>query len=185
MTDFEIINLIIANASEGGGGFNWRFVFEHTVNLLLLLGVIFYFVKTPIKSFLVERRSTISSEIDKAQRAITQAKESYEKYAEKFKGIEGEIASLKEALRKQGKNEREEIIKQAGATGELLSKEAKEMIELETLRARREIQSEVVTLAVKIAENIIKQNLGEADKERLLEQFTKNIEEEKWHQSQH
>ena len=45
MTEFEILNLLIANASEGGG-FDWRFVAEHTVNLLILLAVLVYFART-------------------------------------------------------------------------------------------------------------------------------------------
>lgn len=184
MTGFEIINLIMANASEGGG-FNWRFIFEHTVNLLILLGVLFYFAKTPVKSFLSQRRSAISGEIDEAQKTIAEAKEKYEEYALKLNAIEAEITSLKDSIRKQGENEREDILTQARTTSEILAREAKETIELETERARQEIQSEVVTLAVSIAKNIIKQNLGEADRERLVEQFTKNIEEGKWHQSQH
>ena len=68
---------------------------------------------------------------------------------------------------------------------ENIKKEAKETIYLETEKARREIQSEAVTLALIIAEKVIKENLGEADKERLIEEFTKNIGDEKWHQSQH
>ena len=41
MTEFEILNLILANASESG--FDWGFVTEHSVNLLILLGVISLF----------------------------------------------------------------------------------------------------------------------------------------------
>lgn len=184
MTEFEFLNLIIANASEGGG-FNWRFVFEHTVNLLIILGVIIYFAKTPVKNMLVERRSNISREIDEAQKTIKEAKERYEEYSKKLEGLEAEIASLADTIRKQGETEREEIVKHAHAASDVLSKEARDMIEFETEKAKREIQSEVVALAIGIAEKVIKENLNESDEERLLSQFTKNIEEEKWHQSQH
>ncbi|MEE8136603.1 MAG: hypothetical protein V3T52_05470, partial [Thermodesulfobacteriota bacterium] len=87
MTDFEIIKLLITNASEGGGGFNWRFVFEHTVNLIILLGIIIYVAKDSVKNFLIQRRRTISNEIDEAQKTITEAKKKYEEYAEKLKAI--------------------------------------------------------------------------------------------------
>ena len=131
------------------------------------------------------RRANISREIDEAQNTIKEAKERYEAYAQKLKGIEGEITSLKDTLRKQGETERDEIVKHANLTSEILSKEARDTIELEAEREKREIQSEVVALAIGIAENIIKENLGESEKQRLLSQFTKSIEEEKWHQSQH
>ncbi len=184
MTEFEILNLILANASEGGG-FDWRFVMEHTINLSILLAVIVYFAKTPVMNFLVVRRANISREIDEAQKTITEAKERYEEFAQKLEGIKGEITSLKDTLRRQGETERDEIVKHAHLTSEILSKEARDTIELETERAMREIQSEVVALAIGIAKNLIKENLVESDKERLLSQFTKDVEEEKWHQSQH
>ena len=183
--DFEIINLLLTNASEGGNTFNWRYVFEHSVNLLILLGVLVYFLKDSVKNFLVERKGSISSEIDHAQKTITEAKSKYEEYAEKLAGIEAEINSIKESIVKQGQSEREEILRQAGIASENIKREAQETIKFESERARQEIQSEVVTIALAIAEKVVKENLSETDKQRFVEDFTKNIEEDKWHQSQH
>jgi len=185
LTDFEIINLLITNASEGGGAFNWRYVFEHAVNLVILLGVLVYFLKDSVRNFLVERKGAISSEIDNAQNTITEAKKKYEEYAQKLKGIEDEINSIKESIVKQGQTEREEILRQAGIASENIKREAQDTIQFETERASREIRSEVVTLALAIAEKVIKENLSEADKERFVEEFTENVGEDKWHQSQH
>jgi F-type H+-transporting ATPase subunit b len=183
--DFEIINLLLTNSSEGGNSFNWRYVFEHTVNLVLLLGILVYFLKDSVRNFLVERKGSISSEIDHAQKTITEAKSKYEEYAQRLAGIEGEISSIKESIVKQGQTEREEILRQASIASENIKKEAQETIKFESERARQEIQTEVVTLALAIAEKVIKENLNESDKQKFVENFTKNIEEDKWHQSQH
>jgi len=185
LIDFEIINLLITNASEGGQVFNWRYVFEHAVNLVLLLGVLVYFLKDSVRNFLVARKGSISSEIDHAQKTITEAKEKYEEYAEKLKGIEAEINNIKDSLIKQGEAEREEIVRQANTASENIKKEAQETIQFEIDRARREVQSEVVGIALTIAEKVIKENLNESDKQRFVEDFTNNLGEEKWHQSQH
>ena len=185
MIDFEIINLLLTNSSEGGNTFNWRYVFEHTVNLLILLGVLVYFLKDSVKNFLTERKGSISSEIDHAQHTITEAKKKYEEYADKLKGIENEINSIKDSIVKQGETEREEIVKQANIASENIKKEAQETIQFEANRAKQEIQSDVITLALSIAEKIIKENLSEPDKQRFVDEFTNNMGDEKWHQSQH
>lgn len=185
MTGYELLNLIITGASEHGGGFNWQFVMEHTVNLLILLGVLVYFLKTPVKNFLIERRGTIGHEIDVAQKTISEAKSRFEEYTKKLEAIETEISALKDTLRKQGESERSEMLRQAEAASETLRKEAKETIDIQTERAKHEIQAEVANLALGGAEALIRQNLGDADKERFVQEFTKNIEDEKWHQSQH
>lgn len=184
MTGYGIINLILAGASEHGA-FNWQFVMEHAVNLLILLGVLVYFLKTPVKNFLIERRGTIGHEIDVAQKTIGEAKSKFEEYSKKLQAIESEISALKDTLRKQGESERGELLRQAEAASETIRKEAKETIELQTERAKREIQNEVANLALGNAEALIRQNLGDADKERFVQEFTKNIEDGKWHQSQH
>ena len=184
MTEYGIINLLLTGAAESEA-FNWRFVMEHAVNLIILLGVLVYFLKTPIKNFLVERRGTIGHEIDVAQKTIGEAKSKYEEFARKLQAIETEINSLKDTLRRQGESERSELLKQAESASEIIRREARETIALQTERAKREIQSEVVNLALGSAEAIIRRSLGDSDKERFVEEFTKNIEEEKWHQSQH
>lgn len=184
MTEFEILKLIVANAGAEGV-FNWSYLLEHSVNLLILLAIIVYFAKDSVKNFLVSRRANMSREIDEAQKTIKEAKEKYEEYAKKLEGIEAEIMGLKDSIKKQGETERDEIVKQANQSAALLSKEARDTIELEAERAKREIQTEVVQLAIDIAQSLIKQNLGEEEKQKLLSDFTKNIEEEKWHQSRH
>jgi len=185
LTDFEIINLLLTNSSEGGNVFNWRFVFEHTVNLALLLGVLVYFLKDSVRNFLVERKGSIRSEIDHAQHTISEAKKKHEEYAEKLKGIEDEINNIKDSIVKQGGIEREEIVKHANLASENIKKEAQETIQFEARRAKQEIQSEVVTLALAIAERVIKENLSEPDKQRFVDDFTNNVGDETWHQSQH
>ena len=115
MNEYGIINLILTGASEHSA-FNWRFVMEHAVNLIILLGVLVYFLKTPVKNFLVERRGTISHEIDTAQKIIGEAKSKYDEYARKLQAIESEINNLKDTLRKQGESERAELL-EAGRYG--------------------------------------------------------------------
>ena len=187
MTNPDIISLIITSATEGQGhGFNWTFVGEHTVNFIILFSVLAYFLKEPLRNFLVERRGIIGNQIQEAKKAIDEAKQRYEDYAYKLKKMDDEIWSLKETIRKEGEVEREEILKQAEATSHKIAEEAKETIKLEAAKARREIQSEVVSLAVGLAEGLIKQNLDEADERQLIEDFiTKVKEEKKWDQSQH
>ncbi len=184
MSLFELIPSAYA-AAEGAQHFNWSFVIEHAANLVILLGVLFYFLKDPVRDFLVERRGVISNEIDEAKAAIESAKAKHEEYAAKLAGLENEINELKQTIRNQGQKEREEIIKQAQTTSDMLREEARETIELETERARNEIQAEVVNSSIAIAEKIIKQNLGTGEKEAFIKEFTENIEVEKWHQSQH
>lgn len=175
MSESDIINLILTAATEGGGGFNWGYVGEHTINLVILLGVLIYFLRKPLKSFLIERRSTIGNEIDEAQKEIVLAKKSYEELAGKMWKLDEEIKSLKETIKKEGETERKEIVRQAELSSQRIGGEARETIRLETEKARQEIRSQAVSSAVGIAEAIIRQNLNESDDKRFVEDFIKAV----------
>lgn len=181
----DSLNLIITVATDGGHLFNWRDVAYQAVNLTILLLVLVYYLKQPVKNFLIERRGIIGNEIDDAQKVIAEAKKVHAEYEEKLKHLDAEIKSLKESIQEQGEIERKEILKQAEITSEKIRAEARESIELESARARRAIQSEAITLALDIAEELIKQHISSSDKDKIIENFVKRMDEERWHQSQH
>ncbi len=185
MVGLEALNLIITGASDGGT-FNWRFVLEYALNLFILLGVLVYFLRTPVRKFVVQRRTKIGNEIDEAQRRIAEAKNKYGEYAQKLESIEDEVSLLKEAIREQGQAERREIIRQAEAASQNIKKEAIEAIELQMSRARREIQSKALAQVLLHAEGLIRQRLDKSDERRFIREFTASLEleGEKWDRSQ-
>ncbi|MFQ5787354.1 MAG: F0F1 ATP synthase subunit B [Thermodesulfobacteriota bacterium] len=183
--NLDVLNLIITFATEEGQTFNWRDVAYQAVNLTILLLILVYYLKQPVINFLIERRGIIGNEIDKAQKVIAEARKIHEEYEEKLKHIDDEIRNLIVTIRKQGEIERDEIIRQAEIASEKIKEEAKEIIQLETAKARREIQEDAVSSALELAKSIIKENLSESDKHNIIEDFIKKVDEDKWHQSQH
>ncbi len=78
--------------------------------------------------------------------------------------------------------ERQEIIRQAEISAQKIREDATETIKSETAKAKHQIQGEVVELAMELAENLIKNNLNEADSRRIIEDFVKEVNETKWQQ---
>lgn len=159
---------------------DWSFVIKHAVNLLILIGIIIYFSKTPIKKALEKRRSNLSREIDRAKVEIDDAKTKFEEYSKKIDGLEAETASLIQSIREIGENEKKEIIAQAEKTCELIKKETTETIELETFRARQKIQQEVIANSVELAEKLIREKMGDEYNVRSVDKLISQIEEGKW-----
>ncbi len=159
---------------------DWSFVIKHAVNLLILIGIIIYFSKTPIKKALEKRRSNLSREIDRAKVEIGDAKAKFEEYSKKIDGLEAETASLIQSIKEIGENEKSEIIAQAEKTCELIKKETTETIELETFRARQKIQQEVIENSMELAEKLIKEKTGDEYNVRSVDKLVSQIEEGKW-----
>ena len=167
MLDLDILSFVVANASETGH-FNWAFVIKHALNLAILIGILVYFLRIPIKGALEKRKSNMSREIDEAKQAIEVAKVKYDEYSEKLDKLGAEITELKDSISKLGEAEKDEIITNARQTCELIKKDSKETIELEAFRAKQEIQEEVVKNSLELAEGLIKEKMDSKQKELAL-----------------
>ncbi|NIP38289.1 MAG: ATP synthase F0 subunit B [Candidatus Dadabacteria bacterium] len=183
MVEIEgLISLAVTMAGGGADAFNWQYVGKHAANLAILVGVLVYFLKKPVKNFLMERRGQIASKIESSEKEITGAKALFDQYMAKMNNLEQEIKDLKDTIKNEAELERQEIIKQAELSAQKIREDAKETIKSETAKAKHQIQGEVVELAMQLAENLIKSNLNESDSKRIIEDFVSEVNETKWQQ---
>ncbi len=185
MLNLGVFALLVAAASEGEGASYWKTILEHGINLIILFGVLVYYLRKPLRNFLIERRDEVRYAIEEAQKKKLEAEKKYEEYAQRLAKIDEEIKSLRELVKKEGQTEKEEIIRHTETTAKRISEEARETIRLETERAQEAIRVEAVSSAISIAEEILKRTIEEKDEKRLVEDFLKEIEEESWRRSQH
>lgn len=165
--------------------FNWAFVIKYAVNLGLLIALLIYLIRKPFLSFLKNRKERLRSEVDRAAEAAEQAKITLEEYSAKLDAVASEIATLQENIRKQGENERDELVSAAEKSCEMIKKEVEDTIRLETTKAVSEIQSEVVDSALALAEKMIKERVDADFTTDSVDDFVKMIEEGKWQQLRH
>ena len=165
--------------------FNWAFVIKHALNLGLLMALIIYLIRKPFLSFLKNRKERLRSEVDRAAAAAEQAEMTLEEYSAKLDAVASEIAALQENIRKQGENERDELVSAAEKSCEMIKKEVEDTIRLETTKAISEIQSEVVDSALALAEKMIKERVDTGFTTDSVDDFVKMIEEGKWQQLRH
>ena len=165
--------------------FNWAFVIKHAVNLGLLIALLIYLIRKPFLSFLKNRKERLRSEVDRAAEAAEQAKITLEEYSAKLDAVASEIATLQENIRKQGENEKEDLVSAAEKSCEMIKKEVEDTIRLETTKAVSEIQSEVVNSALALAEKMIKERVDADFTTDSVDDFVKMIEEGKWQQLRH
>lgn len=165
--------------------FDWAFVIKYAINLGLLIALIIYLIRKPFLSFLKNRKERLRSEVDRAAAAAEQAQITLKEYSAKLDAVASEIAVLQENIRKQGENERDELVSAAEKSCEMIKKEVEDTIRLETTKAVSEIQSEVVDSALALAEKMIKERVDSDFTTDSVDDFVKMIEEGKWQQLRH
>jgi F-type H+-transporting ATPase subunit b len=165
-----------ALAAGGGeeGGSALEFVW-HLVNLALLLGVLVYFGRAPIRRFFAERRRRVRDELEGSARLLAEAEGRLADWQGRLARLDAEIAELGIASRRLAEAQREQILADARAGVERLRRDAAAAIEQELRRARTALREEASDLAIGMAERLLRERVDDSDRARLVDEFVERV----------
>jgi len=145
-------------------------------NFLILVSVLYYFAKDPLKDYLSKRRTEIAGSIDEAKKMRDDTERSYQDYEYKMEWIEDEIAGIESRIREEGERERNRLLEEARKQMERIKNEAEFTARQEVKSAEARLREEAITKALRIAEEILKSRLTLEDEGRLLEEYLREAE---------
>ncbi len=166
-----------AVAAGGGDGESPLEEFAYELgNLVLLLAVIIYFARKPVREFFEERREKIQSDIVEAGQILTDAEARLSEWQERMAELDAEIEKIRATERKRAEREREKILEEAQQAAERIRNEAGTAVEREVRRAQEELRKEAAELALEMAGNLLRERMGDEDQSRLVEEFIARVE---------
>lgn len=156
-------------AEEAGQGFlGLPPLFWKVGNLILFFGLLFYLLVRPLSRFFRIRREQIVSHMKEAVHQQQEAERLRSEMEQRVAALSGEIAALKERLRRDGEREREALRQQGDEEAARLvaqiSQEAARRVE----EARRELASEAAAVAADLALELLQRELTPEDRERIF-----------------
>ncbi len=171
-----VLLLLAAPALAAGGGEDHESLLWPAVNLVILLAVLFYFGRKPVQAFFAERRSGIRGELDDAAQLKKDAEENFSKWQRRLADLESELEEVRTTARERAETEREHILAAAQESAERVRRDATNAIEREVRRAHDRLREEASDLAVELAAGMLREQVGPADRERLLDEFITRVE---------
>lgn len=163
-----------AASEEGhGGGLFWQ-----TLNVLLLVAVLIYFARKPVLSYLAERRDTIAKNLESSAALLADAERRLAEWNEKAANLDREVASIRDATRRAAEAERDRILADARVTAERIRRSASAVVERELQQAREALRREAADLAVELAARTLREQVNDADRTRLVDEFIGHVERE-------
>jgi F0F1-type ATP synthase membrane subunit b/b' len=141
------------------------------INFLILLGIYYRFGKKPVAEALVDRKKSIASSIENAQKILTEAKQRSKKYKAKLEKVEADAQEAKQSQVSTGKGDAELIVRSAEEKAARLTRDVQFIIDQEQKQTQIDLVRETVEKAAKEAEELLKTNVSTADQERLAEEF--------------
>jgi len=172
---------VLAFAAEEGHqeGWGWIETIGRWVNLLILFGVIVYFVRIPFQRFFAGRGTAISDEIRSSADAYEKARAERAALEERVGNIDAELAAIRQEAEKQAELERERVRDQARKDSDRLVEGARREIENLTRAAQKDLREYAAELAIKLAETRINQEIRPKDERKVVDRFFVTLGQDK------
>jgi len=151
----------------------WRVINFAMLAALLIWGM----KKAQVGKLLADRQAGIEKALKEAVQAREAAEKKYAEYSEKLAQATKEIDEIYASIKREGELEKERIIAEAKVGAEKIKEQAEQTAAREVLKARAELQAEAARLAVQLAEQSLKENVGKDDQNRLVGEYLSKVVE--------
>ncbi len=183
------LTVVVAGAAEGGGehhkslytllaedpmpllkDFLWR-----VLNLAVLLWILIRFAGKPVREFFAGRRESIRKGIEEAREAKAAAEKIYKEYQERLAGLDDELRRIEEKAQLEAEREKARMRQETEELVAKLRQQARQMAEQEVTSAKRRLRDEAARLALEVAEKLVRENVSEDDRKRMVENYLKEV----------
>ena len=154
---------------------NVGLIFWITLVFLILLFVLRKFAWGPITSALSEREKTIDESIQRAERALTEARQIQADNERARREAEQDAQRIMREAREAADRLRAEEVERTRTQIQTLQQQAQAEIAREKEGALAELRAEVADLAVQSAEKILRENLDAPRQKRIVESFLADL----------
>jgi F-type H+-transporting ATPase subunit b len=153
-------------------------LFWRVINFAMLAGLLIWGMKkAQVSKLLSDRQAGIEKALKEAVEAREAAEKKYAEYSEKLAQATKEIDEIYASIKREGELEKERIIAEAKVSAEKIKEQAEQTAAREVLKARAELQAEAARLAVQLAEQSLKENVGKDDQNRLVGEYLSKVVE--------
>lgn len=178
-TAAALFPLLLQAAEEAHGAHELNVMKEIVypfINFGLLVALLVYLVRRPLKDYLLSRSKDLAQTIEQAAHEKQEAEAKALNFDRRLKNIEQEMKDFVDSLQKEGELAKQRIIEEAHASSKRMEETAKLIGNQEYLKATERLKEEAVQLSSEWAERYIRDNLKAQDRERMMEESIQRLE---------
>ena len=147
------------------------------INFALYAGLVFYFVRKPVRSYFQNREAGFNQALVKAQEARKEAEEQRRTIQTKITQLESNQAQSVEQARAEAEALKTRILQEAEDMARRLREEASRTAAFEIERAKNELREDLLNQSVALSAKILTEKMAEPDQKRLQTEFVDKIQE--------
>ncbi len=166
----SLFTLLIENPMPLLKDFLWR-----VLNLGVLLWVVIKFAGKPVREFFAGRRETLLKGVQEAQEAKAAAEKIYSEFQNRLAGLDSELQAMEKKAQDEAEREKERMRQETETLVAKLKLQARQMADQEVATAQRTLRNEAARLAVEVAERLVTENVSDADRQRMVENYLEKV----------
>jgi len=144
----------------------WRFF-----NLILFVGALIFLLRRPVSASLAARRDSIRQELMRAQEERKAALAKLEEVEARLAQLGAEVETVRAQARREADTERENITRATAEETRRLREQAQREIESAGKVARQDLRRYAAEHSVRLAEDLIRREIGAEDDTRLMKDY--------------
>ncbi len=146
------------------------------VNFGILVFLFFKYAKKPLVNFIFKERDKIKNDIEKLEKEYKDAQLILDEQNRKLSNIEAYVKEIKDSILQLAQRERQKIIEDAKRNAERILEEAKYYQETEVAKAKRQLQEELILMAISFVKERLRKKLTNEMNEKIITAFIKDME---------
>ncbi|MBN1569269.1 MAG: ATP synthase F0 subunit B [Acidobacteria bacterium] len=164
-----------AFAAEEGNPWGAWFNVGRVFNVLLVVGVLVWIARKPLASFFAGRSQAIREELAEAQKARREAEAKLAEIESRMSRLDDELKEIAGAAEREAQDEYQRLLAVAEEDAQKIVERSRQEIEGMTRTAQLELKQHAAELSVQLAEERIRSEITDADRQRLFSRFVTKL----------
>jgi F-type H+-transporting ATPase subunit b len=166
----------MALAAEGSGD-KWGpwLTIGRFFNLALVIGVVVWVARKPLASFFAGRTQSIQEQLAAARKAREEAEAKLGQLESQMSHLDEELRELEAAAKKEAQDEYQRLLTETQHDADKIVERARQEIDGLTRTAHMELKAQAAELAVRLAEEGIRREMTDQDRDRLFMRFVTKL----------
>lgn len=154
---------------EHGLGLNFDILDTNLINLVIIIGVLFYFGRKVVGKTLLDRRLQIETAIKSAETRQREAAAALKEQQQKLADAQAEADRIRQTAESNAQVARENILAKAAKDIERLKEEASQDLNSEQERAIAQLRQQVVAMALAKVESQLQGGVNDNTQQKLID----------------
>lgn len=146
------------------------------INVLILVGLLVYFLREPVRTFVSQRYETVRDTVKKVRDMLRQAQEQYDEFSAKLKAIDAEVAALHEETRQEALAVQTRISGEAQRMSQVILSDARIASENVYSDLKTSLRVKLATRILERVEELVKDRLTGDDRAKIRQEFSVHVE---------